>query len=201
MQSIYLYINGSNILKDHAYAQVDFSNSHCLCFKVEVETPRVSGRIPMVRVRNPWGDSHEWKGPWSDEWVVIWSCVQNMLFISWFCSWCCWLRFVRDPFFFQIVDISAWFPALKSGLWYQMMRKNSWVWPTAMMENSGGLYCKTRQSEHGLSVNKVSSLWAACCSQDVFQGLGQRVPALGDSVPGPRYSPGGGWGWRVGTSA
>ena len=37
------------------------------CFQVEVETPKYSGEIAMVRVRNPWGDSHEWKGNWSDE--------------------------------------------------------------------------------------------------------------------------------------
>ncbi|KAK2154313.1 hypothetical protein LSH36_271g04040 [Paralvinella palmiformis] len=34
---------------------------------VEVQTARVSGKIPMLRIRNPWGDSHEWKGAWSDE--------------------------------------------------------------------------------------------------------------------------------------
>ena len=35
-------------------------------FQIQVKTSRVSGKIQMVRVRNPWGDSNEWKGAWSD---------------------------------------------------------------------------------------------------------------------------------------
>ena len=35
--------------------------------QVDIETPRVSGTIPMIRVRNPWGNEHEWKGAFSDE--------------------------------------------------------------------------------------------------------------------------------------
>jgi calpain len=41
---------------------------------IQVQTSRVSGRIPMVRIRNPWGSSHEWKGAWSDrspEWQAV----------------------------------------------------------------------------------------------------------------------------------
>ncbi|VDK25415.1 unnamed protein product [Anisakis simplex] len=32
------------------------------------------GRIPLLRIRNPWGNECEWKGPWSDgsrEWQSI----------------------------------------------------------------------------------------------------------------------------------
>ncbi|XP_021353793.1 calpain-A-like isoform X4 [Mizuhopecten yessoensis] len=41
---------------------------------VDIRTPRTSGRFPMVRVRNPWGNEAEWKGAWSDqseEWRFI----------------------------------------------------------------------------------------------------------------------------------
>lgn len=50
----------NGLIIGHAYSITDVR-------LVNVETPRVSGQIPMVRVRNPWGDSHEWKGAWSDE--------------------------------------------------------------------------------------------------------------------------------------
>jgi len=60
--------------------------------QVEVETPTVSGRIPLVRVRNPWGDSHEWKGAWSDEYdaleivLMLYQCINARIFSCTFVS-------------------------------------------------------------------------------------------------------------------
>jgi len=31
----------------------------------------MSGDIVLVRVRNPWGDSHEWNGAWSDRFFIL----------------------------------------------------------------------------------------------------------------------------------
>ena len=36
-------------------------------FQMDIETPNMSGKIPMVRIRNPWGNEAEWKGRWSDQ--------------------------------------------------------------------------------------------------------------------------------------
>jgi len=41
-----------------------------------VNTPNMSGRIPMVRIRNPWGSHHEWKGAWSDGSAKIKTIIQ-----------------------------------------------------------------------------------------------------------------------------
>ncbi|XP_045530241.1 calpain-B-like isoform X4 [Pieris brassicae] len=41
---------------------------------VDIETPGRSGKIPLLRLRNPWGNEAEWNGPWSDkspEWRFI----------------------------------------------------------------------------------------------------------------------------------
>ncbi|CAH1119743.1 unnamed protein product [Phaedon cochleariae] len=41
---------------------------------VDIQTPNVSGKIPLLRLRNPWGNESEWNGPWSDnapEWRFI----------------------------------------------------------------------------------------------------------------------------------
>ena len=34
----------------------------------------ISGKIPLIRIRNPWGNETEWNGPWSDgsaEWRYV----------------------------------------------------------------------------------------------------------------------------------
>jgi len=30
----------------------------------------MSGDVVLIRVRNPWGDSHEWNGAWSDRYLL-----------------------------------------------------------------------------------------------------------------------------------
>jgi len=40
----------------------------------DIKTARMTGQIPLVRVRNPWGNSSEWKGAWGDgsrEWSLL----------------------------------------------------------------------------------------------------------------------------------
>lgn len=57
----------SGLVAGHAYS--------ITCVKtVEVETPRVKGKIALLRIRNPWGNEQEWNGAWSDqspEWTVL----------------------------------------------------------------------------------------------------------------------------------
>ncbi|XP_043281587.1 calpain-A isoform X3 [Venturia canescens] len=41
---------------------------------VDIATPNQAGKIPLLRLRNPWGNEAEWNGPWSDqspEWRFI----------------------------------------------------------------------------------------------------------------------------------
>ncbi|XP_049818414.1 calpain-A-like isoform X3 [Aethina tumida] len=41
---------------------------------VDISTPNVTGKIPLLRLRNPWGNEDEWNGAWSDgspEWRYI----------------------------------------------------------------------------------------------------------------------------------
>ncbi|XP_046752052.1 calpain-B isoform X7 [Diprion similis] len=41
---------------------------------VDIMTPNQVGKIPLLRLRNPWGNEAEWNGPWSDqspEWRFI----------------------------------------------------------------------------------------------------------------------------------
>lgn len=57
----------NGLVRGHAYSITRIK--YC-----EIQTPRVSGKIPLVRIRNPWGNEAEWVGPWSDksqEWQFI----------------------------------------------------------------------------------------------------------------------------------
>ncbi|XP_053684463.1 calpain-B-like isoform X2 [Sabethes cyaneus] len=55
------------LIKGHAY-------SITMAKMVDIETPRTKGKIPLLRLRNPWGNANEWNGAWSDkspEWRFI----------------------------------------------------------------------------------------------------------------------------------
>nr|XP_033330567.1 calpain-A isoform X8 [Megalopta genalis] len=55
------------LIKGHAYSITRVKY-------VEIQTPNQFGKIPLLRIRNPWGNEAEWNGPWSDqspEWRFI----------------------------------------------------------------------------------------------------------------------------------
>jgi len=52
------------LIRGHAY-----SITHVKL--VDIETPKVKGKIPLLRIRNPWGNEAEWKGPWSDGYFLL----------------------------------------------------------------------------------------------------------------------------------
>uniref|UniRef100_A0A0B7AGX8 Calpain-3 n=2 Tax=Arion vulgaris TaxID=1028688 RepID=A0A0B7AGX8_9EUPU len=57
----------NGLICGHAYSVTDVKMA-------DIKTARAQGQIPMVRVRNPWGNGSEWKGAWSDgsrEWSLI----------------------------------------------------------------------------------------------------------------------------------
>ncbi|XP_042207805.1 calpain-A-like isoform X3 [Homarus americanus] len=57
----------SGLVRGHAYSVTRIK----FC---EINTPRVTGKIPLIRIRNPWGNEAEWQGAWSDqspEWQFI----------------------------------------------------------------------------------------------------------------------------------
>ncbi|CAH8490324.1 unnamed protein product [Schistosoma turkestanicum] len=57
----------NGLIMGHAYSVTSVK-------MLDISIPNKTGKIPLVRVRNPWGDESEWKGPWSDksrEWSLI----------------------------------------------------------------------------------------------------------------------------------
>ncbi|PRD24555.1 UNVERIFIED_CONTAM: CalpA [Trichonephila clavipes] len=54
----------NGLIRGHAYSITKVK-------LVEVQTPRVRGKIPLLRIRNPWGNECEWRGAWSDRFVTL----------------------------------------------------------------------------------------------------------------------------------
>lgn len=55
------------LIRGHAYSITDVK-------LLDIETPRVRGKVPLLRIKNPWGNEAEWKGAWGDgskEWGFI----------------------------------------------------------------------------------------------------------------------------------
>ncbi|XP_046400174.1 calpain-A-like isoform X4 [Ischnura elegans] len=55
------------LVRGHAYSITR------VCY-VDITTPNSTGKIPLIRMRNPWGNEAEWNGAWSDkspEWRFI----------------------------------------------------------------------------------------------------------------------------------
>jgi calpain, invertebrate len=55
------------LIRGHAYSITRAS-------MVDIVTPKSTGKIPLLCLRNPWGNEAEWNGPWSDkspEWRFI----------------------------------------------------------------------------------------------------------------------------------
>ena len=52
------------LIKGHAYSITRIKY-------FDIQTPRISGKILLIRVRNPWGNVAEWNGPFSDKYVIL----------------------------------------------------------------------------------------------------------------------------------
>uniref|UniRef100_T1JCQ1 Calpain catalytic domain-containing protein n=1 Tax=Strigamia maritima TaxID=126957 RepID=T1JCQ1_STRMM len=95
----------NGLIKGHAYS--------ITCVKmVDIKTPRVSGKIPLVRIRNPWGNEAEWSGPWSDksrEWNYISADEKEQLGITFEADgefWMSYADFIKNFVELEICNLS-----------------------------------------------------------------------------------------------
>lgn len=54
----------NGLIKGHAYSITSVKYVH-------VDHVRVQGKLPLVRIRNPWGNEAEWTGAWSDKYLIL----------------------------------------------------------------------------------------------------------------------------------
>ncbi|XP_063995560.1 calpain-A-like isoform X2 [Diachasmimorpha longicaudata] len=75
---------------------------------VDIQTPNQPGRIPLLRLRNPWGNEAEWNGPWSDgslEWISIPDHEKAKLGLTFDSDGEFWMSFQDWKRFFNFVEI------------------------------------------------------------------------------------------------
>lgn len=59
----------TGLVRGHAYSVTNV-------LKANIDTGRKKGLFPLVRLRNPWGNSTEWKGDWSDG-SAVWRFISD----------------------------------------------------------------------------------------------------------------------------
>ena len=52
----------NGLIRGHAYSITDVKYA-------DVSAGEKHGKIPLIRIRNPWGNEAEWNGAWSDKYV------------------------------------------------------------------------------------------------------------------------------------
>ncbi|XP_036363013.1 calpain-9 isoform X8 [Octopus sinensis] len=121
----------NGLICGHAY-------SITCCKFVEIETPRKKGKIPMVRIRNPWGES-EWNGAWSDqseEWKFISQAERNEIGLVYEDDGEFWMSFQDFVSNFQKLEICNLAPdsldedelnARSKKRWESTCESGSWV--------------------------------------------------------------------------
>lgn len=67
----------NGLIKGHAYSITSIK-------LVQINHPKmqVQGKIPLIRIRNPWGNEAEWKGAWSDQYVFLFRFVNGIRYIK-----------------------------------------------------------------------------------------------------------------------
>ncbi|XP_044730408.1 calpain-B-like isoform X3 [Chrysoperla carnea] len=89
------------LIRGHAYSITRVSY-------VDIETPNTVGKIPLIRLRNPWGNEAEWNGPWSDkspEWRFIPEHVKEELGLTFDDDGEFWMSYKDFQKFFDRLEI------------------------------------------------------------------------------------------------
>ncbi|KAI2805674.1 Calpain-1 catalytic subunit [Blomia tropicalis] len=92
----------NGLIKGHAYSitSVKF---------VQIDHLKVQGKIPLIRIRNPWGNEAEWNGAWSDksrEWAIVSESEKRMLGITFDSDGEFWMSFADFKSNFTNIEIT-----------------------------------------------------------------------------------------------
>ncbi|XP_021708593.1 calpain-A isoform X9 [Aedes aegypti] len=89
------------LIRGHAYSITKIQ-------LVDIVTPGTSGKIPLIRLRNPWGNEAEWNGAWSDqsaEWRYIPDEQKEELGLNFDCDGEFWMSYRDFTRYFDRIEI------------------------------------------------------------------------------------------------
>lgn len=123
------------LIRGHAY-------SITKAIMVDIVTPKMSGKIPLLRLRNPWGNEAEWKGAWSDEsaeWQFIPENSKEEMGLNFDNDGEFWISFRDFLRFFERIEICNLSPESLSeeesestkGIWNMSVFEGEWVAETS----------------------------------------------------------------------
>ena len=67
LHCIFLFFQNSSRISEAQSKGLQARHAYTITKVVEIRSPRISGGIPLIRLRNPHGNSKEWRGDWCDE--------------------------------------------------------------------------------------------------------------------------------------
>uniref|UniRef100_A0A182N3N6 Calpain n=1 Tax=Anopheles dirus TaxID=7168 RepID=A0A182N3N6_9DIPT len=122
-------VTPQGLVKGHAYSITKAQ-------AVDIETPRVKGKIQLLRLRNPWGNENEWNGAWSDkspEWRFISEDTKRSIGLTFEVDGEFWMSYPDFRKYFDRVEMCHLSPdcpiALREGrfAWRQSAFEGEWV--------------------------------------------------------------------------
>uniref|UniRef100_A0A4D5R9T0 Calpain B n=1 Tax=Scolopendra viridis TaxID=118503 RepID=A0A4D5R9T0_SCOVI len=138
----------NGLIRGHAYSITAVK-------MVEIRTGRKSGKIPLLRIRNPWGNEAEWKGAWSDksrEWKYIPDNEKEDLGLTFDADGEFWMSFADFMKNFMTLEICNLSPdALDDEILTDSSKK---VWATQFYEG-----CWSRGVSAGGCRNYIETFW------------------------------------------
>uniref|UniRef100_A0A182WD05 Calpain catalytic domain-containing protein n=1 Tax=Anopheles minimus TaxID=112268 RepID=A0A182WD05_9DIPT len=122
-------VTPQGLVKGHAYSITKAQ-------AVDIETPRVKGKIQLVRLRNPWGNENEWNGAWSDkspEWRFITEDTKRSIGLTFEVDGEFWMSFPDFRKYFDRIEMCHLSPDCPIALqesrfaWRQSAYEGEWV--------------------------------------------------------------------------
>jgi calpain len=96
---------------------------------IDIEMPKKSGKIEMIRMRNPWGNEVEWKGAWGDkskEWQFIPEAEKELIGLTFDSDGEFWMSYKDFLLNFDSIEICNLLKSFTHTTEFEFEEKKNW---------------------------------------------------------------------------